>query len=121
MRKIIFLFAAFMMVIVSSCSGDSKAVYEKIEKGQELTQDDYTVILEYLDDAMSSMPSVDTGEMNDDKRMDDFTKKTDEWNKKYEYTQKFITALSEAEFENKLNAKNKKLLDELNKKAEEAF
>lgn len=114
MKKILLFFAACMMILATSCggNGDAKAVYEKIENHQELSQDDYTVMIKYVDEALSSGLLMDDKEMSD-QDMDEFIKKTDEWKKKYEYLQEFIGEIGDG---SKLDDKNKKLFEELNNK-----
>lgn len=114
MKKFLLFFAVCAMVIVTSCGGDQKSVYEKIQDGQELTQDDYTVMIEYLDDAMSSNPMMDEGAMSEISDMDAISKKLDEWKQKYEYMEEYNKVLN-ANID-KLNDKNQKLLDEINEK-----
>lgn len=115
MKKILLFLVACVMVLTTSCSGDPKSVYEKIQSNQELTQDDYTVIIKYNSEALLSNPLMDEKAMSDVSDMDEVEKKMDEWKKKYEYFEEFGKALNAADVD-KLNDKNKKLIEDLNKK-----
>lgn len=114
MKKLLFLFATSLIVLVSSCGQNAvKEINEKIQNGKDLTQDDYTVIIQYLDEALFANPLMNGQELGDD--IEETIKINDEWKKKYGYVDifsKVIMSVDPSEF----NDKNKELLDKLNTK-----
>lgn len=114
MKKFLFLFAMCLMVLASSCSQNGpKEVSEKIQNGTELSQDDYTVIIQYLDEALKASPLMNEQALGDD--IEASIKKADEWKRQYGYMEKFLEVILSVD-PNSFNDKNKKLWDEINTK-----
>lgn len=50
MKKLLVLFSMVVMLVIASCNGGAKyeAISEKIQNGEQLTQADYKMMLEYI-------------------------------------------------------------------------
>lgn len=59
MKKIIFALFAVMLVAFASCGNGAKekALSEKIQKHETLTQEDYSFMIDYIDNALTSVLS----------------------------------------------------------------
>ena len=114
MKKVLSLALLALVFILPSCGssqGNAESVNQKIEKGEQLSQEDYSVMLDYLTDAMTSAEHK-LKEIGDDKeKLKDFET---QMHKNYPYSETFMKNLSSAK---DLDDANKKKLQELFAKA----
>lgn len=105
-KTILILSVIFALAGLVSCgnkeSNESyQQVYEKIQKGDELTVDDYDLMLDYTDDALSALSKA--------KNAEDMQKVE----KKYKYANEFFQELKNGnpsdEVKQKLESKAKKI------------
>lgn len=105
MKKILMSLAVIAMAMLASCGGnDPKAINEKIQNGQELTMDDYTVMHEYVMEGSKEMAQVMQTAFTSEEEAADVDKKVDELKKKYPYVETFENAIVDASLEGKIDA-----------------
>lgn len=109
MKKIIFALASILMLTVSACSSkaDPAAIHEKIEKGQDLSQSDYSVIIDYVIEANEAVVKA----IQNAKTVEDMTKFQKQYYIKYPYLTAYQAVLSNDE--DKLDKENLKKLEKL--------
>ncbi len=109
MKKILSLALLALVFMLPSCSNTSgaEAVNQKIEKSEQLSQEDYSVMIDYLDNAMVTAEKK-VKEAGDDKEK--FKSFEEDMSKEFPYTEAFMKALSSAK---DLDDTNKKKMQDL--------
>lgn len=93
MKKLLFLFCAVLAITFASCGNggkDAQVIYEKIQAGETLSQDDYKVMIDYIEKPL--LKAVD--EIKDAKEVTDLEKKFSELSEKFPYVQPFTQYLT---------------------------
>lgn len=96
MRKLVYFFSAILMLSIASCAGvgDCKDLYNKVQAGEELTQDDYSKMISYLETPLNETANLlaanATGVNVDFAKIQDKLQKIGE---KYPYVQPFTQCL----------------------------
>lgn len=106
MKKMIIMLAACLMVSLASCNStaDYDAISKKIEKEEQLTNDDYSAMVEYLEDA---------AEKESDYNWNDFENSYNQFEKDYPHFMTFAFAIGMADAEGKLDSSLKKRMKSL--------
>lgn len=92
MKKLLFLFSAVIMLTLASCSGgkDAEAIYGKIQAGEEITQNDYHKMIDYI-----KVPLMDAvKELKDCKSITEVQEKMGKLSEKYPFVQPFTQYLT---------------------------
>lgn len=92
MKKLLFLFSAVMMLALVSCDGKGKQaeqIFAKIEADEELSQNDYHFMIEYVEDALEDAVKV----LKQDPDLTKVQEKLTKINEKYPFTQPFTAYL----------------------------
>lgn len=111
MKKLIFILSVvFSLSILGACGHsetDYKTVYEKTQNNEDLTEADYDIMLDYIDDVISAVGKVKN------------RKQLEELEDKYPYAEDFMKELmygiEDEDIQSKLADKAKKVSDNFEK------
>lgn len=103
MKKLFSVFFAIVAIVaLAACgSGDAKAVADKIDNGEELTQADYTVMTDYCVSAINDLkPLIEKAVVaqkdGDNEKAEELQEDAKKIEEKYPYSQKFMQKIMTA-------------------------
>ena len=100
---VLFLAVAVPAVSLTSCAGSYDKVAGKIENRDSLSQKDYEMMFEYVDEAMDAVDRVSEKYKNDPVRLQT---EMNAVNEKYGHLEDFVTAITDADNAGKLDKEN---------------
>lgn len=115
MKKLILILSVvFSLSLLGACGHNEdeyKTVYEKVQNNEDLTESDYNLMLDYIDEVISA-----TGKVKSQKQLE-------ELEKKFPYAEKFMSELQYGEpsdeLKSKLEKKAKKVYENYEKAQKE--
>lgn len=118
MKKFLLMLAVVVMTIMTSCGGaDYKAIHDKIEAGTELSQEDYSAMMDYVVDGTKEQFAAIKG-LSDNSSDEERNEALNVMKNKYPYSQDFIMCLTSAVAEGKFDADNQKKWQKANEEME---
>lgn len=100
---VLFLAVAVPAVSLTSCAGSYDKVAGKIENRDSLSQKDYEMMFEYVDEAMDAVDRVSEKYKNDPVRLQT---EMNAVNEKYGHLEDFVNAITDADNAGKLDKEN---------------
>ena len=100
---VLFLAVAVPAVSLTSCAGSYDKVSGKIENRDSLSQKDYEMMFEYVDEAMDAVDRVSEKYKNDPVRLQT---EMNAVNEKYGHLEDFVNAITDADNAGKLDKEN---------------
>ena len=100
---VLFLAVAVLAVSLTSCAGSYDKVTGKIENRDSLSQKDYEMMFEYVDEAMDAVDRVSEKYKNDPVRLQT---EMNAVNEKYGHLEDFVNAITDADNAGKLDKEN---------------
>ena len=100
---VLFLAVAVPAVSLTSCAGSYDKVAGKIENRDSLSQKDYEMMFEYVDEAMDAVDRVSEKYKNDPVRLQT---EMNAVNEKYGHLEDFVNAITNADNAGKLDKEN---------------
>lgn len=121
MKKFLLMLAVVVMTIMTSCGGaDYKAIHDKIEAGTELSQEDYSEMIDYVMDGMKAQMTA-MKSLSDNSSEEEMNEAFNVTKNKYPYSQDFLMCLTSAVNEDKLDADNQEKWKKANEEMEKEF
>ena len=100
---VLFLAVAVPAVSLTSCAGSYDKVAGKIENRDSLSQKDYEMMFDYVDEAMDAVDRVSEKYKNDPVRLQT---EMNAVNEKYGHLEDFVNAITDADNAGKLDKEN---------------
>lgn len=108
MKKLILqTLTAAVVLLLAACSGGADAVSKKIDNHEKLSQEDYSVMIDYVEDAFNSLSELTTKYGNQPNKLREEAEKLE---KKYSHIDQFTQTIISA---SDLDEKNQKKLENL--------
>lgn len=112
MKKILFLFSAVIMMALVSCgsSKEAETIYNKIQQGEEISQEDCHYMIEYLEKPLTESVKI----ISETQDINEIQEKLTKIGEKYPYVQPFSQYLASHYYD--LDAENQEEFGEVSQK-----